>query len=80
MPKNSRQALKYFQKYKNVHLRIDEVWDIFPNYELYECINCSKNKQAEDELAKNKKEQTMRQEENQKSMESPKPGVDSGQI
>lgn len=38
------------------------------------------NSQAEDELAKNKKEQTMRQEENQKSMESPKPGVDSGQI
>lgn len=38
------------------------------------------NSQAEDELAKNKKEQTMRQEENQKNMESPKPGVDSGQI
>lgn len=38
------------------------------------------NSQAEDELAKSKKEQTMRQEENQKSMESPKPGVDSGQI
>lgn len=38
------------------------------------------NSQEEDELAKNKKEQTMRQEENQKNMESPKPGVDSGQI
>lgn len=44
MPKNLRQTLKYFQKYKTVHLRTDEVWDNFSNYELCECINCSKNK------------------------------------
>lgn len=47
-------------------------------YYLFKKIN--EKKAEEDELAKNEKEQRMRQEGIQESVESPNPGVESGQM